>query len=111
MYAPAGVVRVFAVELPAGACVRDAVAASGLLQEFPDLSLDTLDLGVFNRPCTPDRPLHAGDRVEVYLPLRIDPKQARHLRVAARRKADAQARSATPSQPGATDPTHSSGKP
>jgi putative ubiquitin-RnfH superfamily antitoxin RatB of RatAB toxin-antitoxin module len=89
VYAPPGRVREFALTLPAGSRVGDAIVASGVLREFPELSIDTLDLGVFNRPCTPEQLLHEGDRVEIYRPLQIDPKAARHLRVAARRKADA----------------------
>jgi putative ubiquitin-RnfH superfamily antitoxin RatB of RatAB toxin-antitoxin module len=89
VYAPPGRVREFSLTLPAGSRVGDALVASGVLREFPELSPDTLDLGVFNRPCTPEQVLHDGDRVEIYRSLEIDPKAARHLRVAARRKADA----------------------
>ena len=80
------------LQLPLGATVRDAVAASGLLQCLPGTPIEALDLGVFNRACTLERLLQPGDRVEIYRPLQIDPKAARHLRVAARRKADARAR-------------------
>lgn len=78
--------------LPQGATVREAVLASGLLERLPGAAVETLDLGVFNRACTPERQLEQGDRVEIYRPLQIDPKSARHLRVQARRKADARAR-------------------
>jgi len=80
------------LELPQGATVRDAVAASGLLVHLPGLAIEALDLGVFNRVCEAERQLEPGDRVEIYRPLQIDPKAARHLRVAARRKAEASAR-------------------
>jgi len=80
------------LELPLGATVRDAVAASGLLVHLPGVAIEALDLGVFNRACTPQRQLEQGDRVEIYRSLQIDPKAARHLRVLARRKADARAR-------------------
>jgi putative ubiquitin-RnfH superfamily antitoxin RatB of RatAB toxin-antitoxin module len=97
--APAGGASVAAVrpwtvtlDLPRGATVRDAVLASGLLEHFPGMAMEALDLGVFNRACSPNRGLEHGDRVEIYRPLQIDPKAARHLRVEARRKADARAR-------------------
>jgi len=83
---------VVTVELAPGATVRDAVLASGLLQHLPGVAVDALDLGVFNRAARPERLLEPGDRVEIYRPLQIDPKAARHLRVAARRKAEARAR-------------------
>ena len=90
------------LELACGATVGDAVAASGLLQHVADLAAETLELGVFNRRCNPDRPLQDGDRVEIYRPLLIDPKAARHLRVEARRKAEARARQAARTAAGGT---------
>ena len=94
VYAPPGAVEVFAVKLAQGACARDAVIASGVLQAYPALRIDALDLGVFNRPCGLELVLKNGDRLEIYRPLQIEPKAARHLRVAARRKAESAARSA-----------------
>ena len=93
---PGGVPRLFcvALDLPPGATVGEAVLASGVMEYLPGLAPERLDLGVFNRPCTVDRVLAPGDRVEIYRPLLIDPKAARHLRVAARRKAEARARQA-----------------
>jgi putative ubiquitin-RnfH superfamily antitoxin RatB of RatAB toxin-antitoxin module len=110
VFAPPGEVREFRVRLPAGASVRDAVVASGVLQAFPQLALGALDLGVFNRPCTPERLLHEGDRVEIYRPLLIEPKAARHLRVAARRQAEASARPG-PAAAGAAAPAPGRPKP
>lgn len=75
----------FAVELPGGATLRDAVLASGLLAAEPGLAADALDLGVHGQPCAPATPLRAGDRVEVYRRLLIDPKEARRLRAERRR--------------------------
>lgn len=89
------------LDLPSGATASDAVRASGLLVHLPGIPIERLDLGVFNRPCPPDRVLAPGDRVEIYRPLRIDPKAARHLRVAARRKAESRARQETGDQRGA----------
>jgi putative ubiquitin-RnfH superfamily antitoxin RatB of RatAB toxin-antitoxin module len=40
-------------------------------------------LGVFGVPCAADRPLRDGDRVEVYRPLRTDPRVRRREQVAA----------------------------
>jgi putative ubiquitin-RnfH superfamily antitoxin RatB of RatAB toxin-antitoxin module len=37
-------------------------------------------LGVFGEPATPETRLRDGDRVEVYRPLQIDPKEARRRR-------------------------------
>ena len=59
------------LELPAGATVRDALAAAGI---------DSQRVGIFGKRVSSDARLADGDRVEVYRPLRIDPKQARRQR-------------------------------
>jgi len=73
------------LDLGPGATVADAVRASGLVQRFPEIDPDQGPFGIFSRPCEPGRPLRAGDRVEIYRPLEIDPKEARRLRAARRR--------------------------
>jgi putative ubiquitin-RnfH superfamily antitoxin RatB of RatAB toxin-antitoxin module len=40
-------------------------------------------LGIYGVPCGPDRPLRDGDRVEIYRPLRTDPRVRRREQVAA----------------------------
>lgn len=68
------------VELPPGATIREAIAASGLLASFPELSIEEGMVGVWYRVRPLDTPLREGDRVEIYRPLRADPKQARRER-------------------------------
>ena len=70
------------VELAAGSTIGDAVRASGLLGDHRI----ELDLGVFNHPRKQDAPLREGDRVEIYRPLTIDPKEARRIRADVRRR-------------------------
>lgn len=72
--------RLVTVELAPGATARDAVHASGIAVEFPDIDLTRAPLGVFGRACDDDTVLRAGDRVEVYRPLQVDPKEARRRR-------------------------------
>ncbi len=72
--------RLVTVELAAGATARDAVYASGLAEEFPEIDPERAPLGVFGQACFGDAVLRAGDRVEIYRPLEIDPKEARRLR-------------------------------
>ncbi|MFZ5538549.1 MAG: RnfH family protein [Pseudomonadota bacterium] len=73
------------VEVPAGSTLRDAVVASGLPAQAAELDPAALDLGVFNRLRQPDEPVRDGDRIEIYRPLAIDPKQARRIRAEIRR--------------------------
>lgn len=65
------------VTLPADATVRDAVLASGLRHENR--------FGVYGRRVGADHRLADGDRVEIYRPLAMDPKEARRLRARKRR--------------------------
>lgn len=65
------------VLLPAGASVADAIEASGIRDEFPEVSLDELEAGVWGRVVTRATLLKPGDRVELYRALEIDPKEAR----------------------------------
>ncbi len=58
--------------------------ASGLVEEFPEIDLERAPLGVFGRSCADDTVLRAGDRVEIYRPLQIDPKEARRRRARGR---------------------------
>ncbi len=68
------------VELEPGATVADAVRASGLAERHPGIDPDHGPFGIFSRRCAPTRPLRAGDRVEIYRPLKVDPKKARRRR-------------------------------
>jgi putative ubiquitin-RnfH superfamily antitoxin RatB of RatAB toxin-antitoxin module len=70
----------FAIELAAGACVADALAAADLASNLPGVEVDPARLGVFGHTATLRTPLHDGDRVEILRPLRADPKQARRER-------------------------------
>lgn len=78
-----------AVELAPGSSLRDAVLASGVLDVAPELMQAPLDLGVFSHPRPASSPVRDGDRVEIYRPLTIDPKESRRLRAALRRKRSA----------------------
>jgi putative ubiquitin-RnfH superfamily antitoxin RatB of RatAB toxin-antitoxin module len=72
--------KVYRVELAAGATAWQAVAATGMAQDWPGLAIDPARLGVFGRRVTADHVLRDGDRVEVYRPLALDPKEARRRR-------------------------------
>lgn len=69
------------VELPAGSTIADAVSASGLT-ELPAAAR----FGIYGRAVPAGTVLRDGDRVEVYRPLRADPKDLRRVRAAERRK-------------------------
>jgi len=66
--------------LPAGATVHDALLASGVLERHPEIDLQAQKVGVWGKLRALDAPLREGDRVEVYRPLKVDPKEARRQR-------------------------------
>jgi putative ubiquitin-RnfH superfamily antitoxin RatB of RatAB toxin-antitoxin module len=70
------------VELPDGATLADAIDASGIRSRVPGLVVDDRHVGVFSRPRPLLTPLAEGDRVEIYRPLKIDPREARRERAA-----------------------------
>jgi hypothetical protein len=75
--------RVVTLALPeAGLTAQAAVEYSGLLDEFPDLRDRPLVLGIYGTVCAPERPLRDRDRVEIYRPLRVDPRVQRRERAA-----------------------------
>lgn len=82
-YAVPGRQTVVALRLPAGSSVATAVAASGLASRFPETDLTRQRTGIFGVLKKPHAVLADGDRVEVYRPLNVDPKQARRLRAEA----------------------------
>ncbi|MEF7615943.1 RnfH family protein [Aquincola sp. MAHUQ-54] len=79
-YSPAAdVVDRIALDLPQGATVRQALERSGFAQRH-GLVIEDARIGVWGRPATLAQPLRDRDRVEVYRPLQVDPKEARRLR-------------------------------
>jgi len=77
---------VIPVTLPAGATIADAIERSDIRGRFPDLEIDPARLGVFSSLRKPDDPVRDGDRVEIYRPLKVDPKVARRLAAEATRR-------------------------
>ncbi|HET7664372.1 MAG TPA: RnfH family protein [Rhodanobacteraceae bacterium] len=80
VYAEPGQVWSRTLSLPAGATARQAVDASNLVSERPDVRAADDALGVFGRRVKPGQTLRDGDRVEVYRPLALDPMEARRQR-------------------------------
>jgi uncharacterized protein len=79
-------VEVAELVLPPGSTVADALRASGLL-EAHDLVLESLACGIWGRVQPLTGALRDGDRVELYRPLSVDPKEARRLRYKRQRRA------------------------
>jgi putative ubiquitin-RnfH superfamily antitoxin RatB of RatAB toxin-antitoxin module len=69
------------VELAAGAIVADAIAASGIEREAA-IDAASMAIGIWSKPAAATMLLRDGDRVELYRPLKADPKESRRRRAA-----------------------------
>jgi len=71
--------KIVELEVEQGTTAVDAVRHSGIVELFPEIDPDSSSMGIFGKavksPSTHE--LREGDRVEIYRPLTIDPKQAR----------------------------------
>lgn len=67
-----------------GTSVFDAAVASGIDSIYPEIDFSSADMGIFGKTVKKpkEQALREGDRVEIYRPLLIDPKQARLNRAA-----------------------------
>jgi putative ubiquitin-RnfH superfamily antitoxin RatB of RatAB toxin-antitoxin module len=68
------------LRLPSGSTVEQALRASGVLDRHALTADERLAVGVWGRRGALGDVLRDGDRVEVYRPLRVDPKEARRQR-------------------------------
>lgn len=75
------------LNVPQGTTALDAVKQSGVLQMFPEIDLENIQMGIFSQvlgtkglaePASYE--LKAKDRVELYRPLIADPKEVRRRR-------------------------------
>jgi putative ubiquitin-RnfH superfamily antitoxin RatB of RatAB toxin-antitoxin module len=76
-----------ALTVKQGTSAMAAVLASGLTSKYPEVNIGEAKMGIFSKPLDgkhlplpADYQLENNDRVEIYRPLLLDPKQARFLR-------------------------------
>jgi len=83
VYSPlAREVREVSLHLAAGSTVLEALHASGFLQLFPTLDQASTLVGIWGHRVDLSQSLLDQDRVEIYRPLNVDPKEARRKRFA-----------------------------
>ncbi|HET7587455.1 MAG TPA: RnfH family protein [Gammaproteobacteria bacterium] len=71
------------VEVADGATVMDAARSALAAGDLPALDPGDCVLGVWGRKVAPERVLSDGERVEIYRPLKADPKEVRRALAAA----------------------------
>lgn len=77
--------RTWSLRLRVGATVAEALDAARQLDArsgdpLPDVPWERAPVGVFGIACARSMVLTDGDRVEIYRPLQVDPKDARRRR-------------------------------
>ena len=85
VYALARAVDAVSVEAAPGATLRHVIAASGVLERHPEIDLGRQPIGVHGELRPPESTVAEGDRIEIYRPLALDPKEARRKRAKSRK--------------------------
>lgn len=63
--------------LDEGCSIREAIEASGIMVNYPEIDLTQNDVGIFGQLHQLSDTVQDDDRIEIYRPLIIDPKEAR----------------------------------
>lgn len=66
------------LECAPGSTVDDVIKRSGLREQCPEII--NLPVGIFSKLTTLEEKVKEGDRIEIYRPLLIDPKEKRRTR-------------------------------
>ncbi len=64
----------------AGETVGELIERSGVCDQFPEIDLAINKTGIWSKLCSLEDEPEPGDRVEIYRPLKVDPKEARRKR-------------------------------
>jgi putative ubiquitin-RnfH superfamily antitoxin RatB of RatAB toxin-antitoxin module len=75
------------MQVPKGTTAYEAVQQSGILEQFPEIDPENAKMGIFGQALgtkglklPKEHVLSAMDRVEIYRPLIVDPKEVRKRR-------------------------------
>ena len=74
------------VKVPKGTNIKQAIERSGIQKEFDDIDLNINHVGIFGKKTSLNHVLDEKDRVEIYRPLIIDPKEQRRRKAADKKK-------------------------
>lgn len=62
------------IDVPEGTTVKQAIEKSGILNQFPEIDLETQKVGIFGKTAALDAVVEEGARIEIYRPITADPK-------------------------------------
>lgn len=72
--------EIISLEVDNSCTVEQVIKLSKVLETYPELDFENIQVGIFSKKCKLTDNLHDFDRIEIYRPLIIDPKQARKNR-------------------------------
>jgi putative ubiquitin-RnfH superfamily antitoxin RatB of RatAB toxin-antitoxin module len=73
---------IICIKVPTKFDVKQAIEKSGIQKKYPHIDLTKNKVGIFGKETTLNHPLNHRDRIEIYRPLILDPKEMRRKRVA-----------------------------
>ncbi len=62
------------LEVPDGSDIEKIIELSGVLQQYPEIDLNTQKVGIFGKLAKLNTEVNEGDRVEIYRKITADPK-------------------------------------
>jgi putative ubiquitin-RnfH superfamily antitoxin RatB of RatAB toxin-antitoxin module len=77
---------ILTTRIPVNYSVEEAIRASGILEEFPEIDLSENKVGIFGKLTKLGSTLQEKDRIEIYRKLIADPKAVRKQRAAEGKK-------------------------
>jgi uncharacterized protein len=73
--------RIVSVDVAPGTVAYDVVLQSGIDKIFPEIDVPNAKMGLFGKAIQPkSQAVEEGDRIEIYRPLKADPKASRAAR-------------------------------
>jgi putative ubiquitin-RnfH superfamily antitoxin RatB of RatAB toxin-antitoxin module len=78
---PGGKGCYLSTQVPEYTTVQQVLTHLDFFSLFPEVDLAINKIGIFGKQVTPDYVLTEGDRLEIYRPIYVDPKAARHQAV------------------------------
>lgn len=82
-------------DVPEGTSIQAAIESSGILEQLPQVDLQKNKVGIYGKAKPLDTVLAAGDRIEIYFPVTVDPKSL-PKRKPAEKKAAAESETSPP---------------
>ncbi|MXS85007.1 RnfH family protein [Nitrosomonas sp. HPC101] len=69
------------LQVPEGTMIKQAIKFSEIKEFYPVINWSTLKIGIHGKIVHPETILHQNDRIEIYRPLIVDPKEKRKLKI------------------------------